>query len=258
VVKNVTGFDLPKLLTGSHGTLAILTEITIKILPAAESSHTLVALGLDDLAAIQLLSRLLAGPFEISGAAHLPASVAARAGLDAVAGTSATLVRLEGFGPSVTERRFALEARIGAQHGIHTPDEQAADRLWRVVRDVAALLPDGHVVWRLSLPATDSVAAVTAISRHIPDDAGPVEAYYDWGGSLVWLALPPADDAHASLVRASLPSGHATLMRASPAARAQVPVFQPQQAALAALAGRVKAAFDPHGVLAPRFMGEGA
>ena len=94
---------------------------------------------------------------------------------------------------------------------------------------------------------------MAAISKYLA-----TEALYDWGGSLVWLALPPAADAHAGIVRASLPSGHATLMRAPLEIRARIPVFQPQPAALAALSRRVKAAFDPQGVLSPRFMDEEA
>jgi len=249
VVKNVTGFDLPKLLTGSHGTLAVLTEITIKVMPAAEATHTMIVQGLDDTAAIRLMNDLMGGPYEIAAAAHLPAASAARLGMAALAGASATLVRLEGFGPSVADRRAALEARIGTLHPFIAAESQQAGRLWQSVRDVAPLVPADAVLWRLALPATDAAATVGSLAAQLP-----VEAYYDWGGGLVWLALPPAADAHAGLVRGALPAGHATLMRASADTRRTVPVFQPQPDALAALSRRVKAAFDPRGILAPRFM----
>ena len=215
--------------------------------------HTIVVPGLSDGSAIRLLAELLGAPFEIAGAVHLQATAAAKSGLPAVAGAPATLIRLEGFGPSVAERRAALEVLLGTEHNIFMPDLEDADRLWRAVRDVADLVADDRILWRLSLPATDAAVVVAAISKYLA-----TEALYDWGGSLVWLALPPAADAHAGIVRASLPSGHATLMRAPPEIRARIPVFQPQPAALAALSRRVKAAFDPQGVLSPRFMDEEA
>jgi glycolate oxidase FAD binding subunit len=252
VVKNVTGFDLPKLLTGSHGTLAVMTDITIKVLPAPLLTRTLVLLGLDDAEAVGLMTAALGGPFEIAGAAHLPAKAAARSSLAGLtrSGRSATLLRLEGFGPSVEDRFAGLEqrfAKIGDVMGLD-PDECVT--AWREMREVAAYADSDSVVWRLSLRATDAAR----VSADILAKTGGA-AFYDWGGGLVWLALPPgAADGHAATVREALPSGHATLMRAPADIRATAPVFQPRPPALAALEERVKTAFDPRAILAPRFM----
>jgi len=246
VVKNVTGFDLPKLLTGSHGTLAVMTEITVKILPAPETSRTLVLPGLDADAAIRALGDALGGPNEISGAAHLPAAAAARSSVARVAqaGGSVTALRLEGFSPSVADRLATLDARF-REHGetlLLEPEECRA--LWREIRDVAPLLGADGIVWRLSVPPTEAARVAAAIARTVS-----AEALFDWGGGLVWLALPDAGDAHAPLVRGVLPSGHATLIRAPAGARAAVPVFQPQPEPLARLTRRIKAAFDPCAIL---------
>ena len=113
VVKNVTGYDLCKLLAGAHGTLAVLTEVTIKVLPAPEKSRTVLIYGLDDGGAILALSRALNSPHEVSGAAHLPAAVAARSTVDFVAGSgrAVTAIRVEGPGPSVEHRCEALAPR---------------------------------------------------------------------------------------------------------------------------------------------------
>ncbi len=106
------------------------------------------------------------------------------------------------------------------------------------------------MLWRLSVPPASGAAVAAALD--LPGRA----YYYDWGGGLIWLALPPAADAHADHVRAALTGGgHATLVRAPDAVRAAVPVFQPQPPSLAALSRRVKEAFDPRGILNPGRMG---
>lgn len=256
VVKNVTGFDLPKLLTGSHGTLAAMTDITIKVLPAPEATRTLVLLGLDDEAAVRLLTTALGSPYEIAGAAHLPQTVAARSSVPAVAqsGGSATLIRLEGFGPSVADRHATLETLFSRDHAYLSLDANECTAVWREVREVAPLVDALAIVWRLSLRATDAAR----VARDVLGVTGG-EAFYDWGGGLLWLALPAqgAEDGHAAQVRGALASGHATLMRAPADVRAVTAIFQPRAPALAALEGRLKAAFDPQAILSPHFMTQG-
>jgi glycolate oxidase FAD binding subunit len=250
VVKNVTGFDLPKLLTGSHGSLAVVTELTIKVLPVPQAVTTLLLLGLDAQAAMRAMSDALGGPYDVSGASHLPAAASARSAITevATAGTPVTALRLEGFGPSVGDRFRALEARFAAVERRSLASEDSAI-LWREIRDLAALIEPDAIIWRLSVPPTDGARTVVEIARR-----APCEAVYDWGGGLIWLMFPPggdvSGDGHAALVRDALPAGHATLMRASDAVRAVAPIFQPQPAALAALTGRVRAAFDPGGLFA--------
>lgn len=268
VVKNVTGYDLPKLMAGSYGTLAALTELTVRALPRPEDSATVVAFGLDDQAGLQALAATLRTPHEVSGAAHLPAGVADRLDLTALdpAGGSLTCVRVEGFGPSVTYRSDALQdlfARRPAAQGkpgtaIVVPGP-VSQPLWNAIRDVRPFLPatpdDARSVWRLSVAADRAAGIVAEIARTLP-----VEAFYDWGGALVWLrvetlaqtAAQTAADADATLIRAAAgDAGHATLVRAPAAVRAAIPVFHPLPPALAALTGRVKRNFDPTGLLNP-------
>ncbi len=277
VVKNVTGYDVPKLMAGSFGTLTALTEVTVKVLPAPEDTRTLVLAGRDDAAALDALTRAMQSPHEVSGAAHLPADVAARSGVRGVAGIggAVTLVRLEGFGPSVAARVAALKEELGAD-AVLDRDESLA--VWAEIRDVryfgplpnppplrgggdlgnAAAAPspaqagegwgggnDASLLWKLSVPPSDGARIAAAICDRL--DA---ELFFDWAGGLLWVATPSADSAPA--IRGLLNgSGHATLLRAPDDLRASVEVFQPLPEPLMALTRRVKDGFDPRGILSP-------
>lgn len=250
VVKNVTGYDLCKLLCGSYGTLAVMTDVTMKVLPRPQKTYTVLVLGLDDATAAQAMSRALGSPHEVSGAAHLPAAQAAKSGVSYVAGAGAsvTALRLEGPGPSVEYRCAALRRELsdlGATEELHSQNSLA---FWRELRDVQAFVGDRDTaVWRISVAPTAGPGVVAAI--------GAGEAFYDWGGGLIWLSLPlnGKGDAGAAAVRAAVAAvgGHATLIRAPLELRAAAPVFQPQDAAMAALTQRVKDGFDPKRILNP-------
>jgi glycolate oxidase FAD binding subunit len=237
VVKNVTGYDLPKLIAGSYGTLAALVEVTVKVLPRPEATRTVALHGLDDEAARRAMSAALGSSHEVSGAAHLPASVSPEG--------ARTVLRLEGPGPSVEARVRALGADLAGRGAIAVLDDEESRTVWRAVRDVTPLagLAD-RVVWRVSVAPTEGPAVAARVRRALD-----VRHFYDWGGGLVWLAVKGAEDGGASVIRAAIGSGHATLIRGPDALRLAVPVFQPQPAALAALAVRVKDGFDPRHIL---------
>lgn len=244
VVKNVTGYDLPKLLTGSWGTLAVLTEVTLKVLPAPEAADTLLLRGLADAPALALLRGAIALGVEPSGLAHLPAGVAPMPG-DAGA---LTLFRLEGPVPSVRARAARLRAWLAVQGAPGSETRADAADLWRALRDVRPFAAPAHrddVVWRLSLPP----ASAAAVGARLAALAGTA-LYYDWAGGLVWLAAPAT--LAACGVRAALrEGGHATLIRAPAALRARIAVFPPPDAGAALLARRLKDQFDPRGILNP-------
>jgi glycolate oxidase FAD binding subunit len=261
VMKNVTGYDLSKLMAGSFGTLAVLDEITIKVLPAPEKTRTVLVYGLDDAAAIALLCRAMAEPVEVSGAAHLPAAIAARSQVEHVReqAASVTALRLEGPGPSVAARCRHLRDWIGAVAATEELHSTNSLALWRELRHVELLAhPAFRIVWRLSLPPSQATAIVAAIRAALraDDPAADPQYFYDWSGGLVWLSLPASDHAGASVVRQAVGEhGNATLLRAPESVRAKVKVFQPLPAALDALTARIRDAFDPKNVLNPGRMG---
>ena len=255
VVKNVTGYDLCKLMAGSWGTLAALTDVTIKVLPRPETEVTLVVAGLDDTAGVRLLTLASGSTGEISGAAHLPADAAARgAGRGAM-----TALRLEGVPPSIAHRRIALESMLGVFGELIVLEEPASREFWRAVRDVtpfaAAAVGTESPLWRISTAPTQGPVVAARIAA-----ATDAQFIFDWGGGLVWALLRPSEDAGAALVRPAVVAcgGHATLVRAPAAVRAAVAVFEPPNALLAAVNRRVKDGFDPAGVLNPGRMYAGA
>jgi glycolate oxidase FAD binding subunit len=253
VVKNVTGYDMPKLFAGSYGTLVALTDVTVKVLPAPEQTRTLLLLGLEDTAGIAALTLALKSPYEVSGAAHVPAVTAI--GLDISAGRSVTAIRLEGFGPSVSFRLGKLRDMLASHGELAELDHDVSLALWRSIRDVLPFAgQQDRLIWRLSVAPKDGPRVVAAIGRSLA-----VDAFYDWGGGLVWLALDPVEGAGAEVVRGAIAvtGGHATLIRAPDALRAVVPVFHPQPAPLAALTGRVKDSFDPKRIFNPGRMQAG-
>ena len=263
VVKNVTGYDLCKLLAGSWGTLAVMTEVTLKVMPRPESERTLLLRGLDDIAANRAMTAALGSPFDVSGAAHLPNSAfrteaGALAGLG-YQGQSVTLLRLEGIPASAAHRAVSLARALAAFGAAETLEDAASMALWSSIRDVVPFAADGVLgawpVWRIVCPPAAGGALGQTLSR---DTGGDV--IYDWGGGLIWAALPPRPDAQAALVRARVNAagGHATLIRASEQIRRNVDVFHPQQDGLAALGERVRHSFDPRNILNRGRMTRGA
>ena len=242
VVKNVTGYDLSKLLTGSFGTLAVMTDITLKVLPAPSDTVTVVLTGADDRRAVAIMTAALNSAASVSAAAHVPG------GVDGVAADAVTALRLEGT--ALDARRALLDDDIAdPELPRHLLDADASGALWRAVRDVASLLPDDRPVWRLAVAASAAPGVVADVRQTVSCDA-----YYDWGGALIWLAPDPAAPAAAAApIRAALATsgagGHATLIRAAADVRAAVSVFQPQEPGVAALTRRIKDGFDPRAIL---------
>jgi glycolate oxidase FAD binding subunit len=240
VMKNVTGLDLVKLMAGSWGTLGLLTEVTFKVLPRPERTATLIFRGLDDRRAIDTLSQALGSPYEVTGAAHIPAvdQLGAR-----------TVLRVAGFSFSVDYRLGELRRMFKRLGPSDILEGRGAEALWQAVRD-ATLLADPHdkAIWRVSTAPTKGPELTALVSRAI--DA---RWYYDWGGGLVWIATDAGEDAGATAIRAAVKAvgGHATLVRAPAEVRAVTEVFEPQAEAIMRVTSGIKAAFDPNGILNP-------
>jgi glycolate oxidase FAD binding subunit len=244
VVKNVTGYDLSKLMTGAYGTLGILTDITVKVLPKAETETTLVIGGLTDEQAITAMSTAVGSTNDLSAAAHCPLQAAQSLGFD----QALTLLRLEGFGASLTYRAAELRSLLSEYGAVDKLVEPQSGEIWQLLREVQPFWGQDTAVWRVSVTPGVAHRVIEQISRHID-----VAHFYDWQGGLIWLSAEEGNSAQAAIIRQTVTKhgGHATLIRASGACRLQTPVFHPQSEGLVALSQRLKDQFDPHHILNP-------
>ncbi len=218
VMKNVTGYDLVKLMAGAHGTLGVLSEVSFKVLPRPETEATLVLHGLDDVTAVGKLARALGSPFEVSAAAHDPQN-------------GETLLRLEGFEASVGYRVQELKALLGGEITVENGDESA--QRWSAWCGVTSFADMEGDVWRVSCKPSEGPGLV--------EKSGALAALYDWAGGLIWLRTDVSHD-----LRAALGSydGHATLVRGS-----GQPRFEPEAPGVKRISAGLRARFDPRGLL---------
>lgn len=230
VVKNVTGYDLPKLIAGSWGRLAALTELTLKVLPRPRVTRTLAIEGLSPDAAHRAMACALGSPCDVSAAAHMPAGGGR---------PSLTLLRVQGFAPSVEARCMALPDMLRDHGRPHILSDRDQADCWDAIR-TAAPLRDAAVLWRLSLPAHQSPALIERLAP-----AG-TDWLMDWAGGLLWLA----SDAPPEIIRSATAGagGHAMLVRAPAELRARTAFQHPRQSGVMALERRVRRAFDPAGI----------
>lgn len=250
VVKNVTGYDLSRGLSGSWGTLAVFTEATFRVLPRSETSRTIAVAGLSDADGVDLLCRAMGSAWEVSGAAHVPARLVGLlpAPMLSGEGRSVTLIRIEGVEPSVDYRGRRLLDLVGADREAIAIDDGASRSIWRFVRDAGFFTRRSDTLWRVSVPPGEAASFVAVLSAF-----GRIRHFYDWSGGLVWIEPDGGDGAaFARAIRtlAEHAGGYATLVRAGNHGR-DVAAFHPQAAPLARLSAALKASLDPAGILNP-------
>jgi len=250
VMKNVTGYDLSRALAGSWGTLAVLTEVAIKVLPTQREVRTLLCFGLADPTGVEVLGLALGTPFEVSGTVHVNGELAQRFSDEEISrpGQSVTAIRVENFPASARYRASRLKQMLQAYAPALELDTARSRMFWDDVKSLRMFERTGRPLWRISMAPTSGPKLVHSLARKID-----VRALYDWSGGLIWLDTPLITDAGAVEIRRTLAEfgGHATLIRAEPQARAVIDVFQPLDAPLMALTAELKQAFDPVGILNP-------
>lgn len=256
VMKNVTGYDVTRGLTGSWGTLAVFSEVTFKVAPLPDDMATLVYTGLPEDIAVELMSLSAGTPFEVSGTVHLSPIPASRIATAPLAGlkTSLTALRIENFMKSVRYRKGRLKELLKAYGQPLELELEASLGFWSEMRRMSFAAYAPSILWRVSTSPRMAVELVATLRRQMP-----VEATYDWAGGLVWLEIADCADAGAADIRraVAISGGHATLIRAPETVRQEVDVFQPQSPALERLSRGLKQVFDPMGLLNPGRMYQG-
>jgi len=253
VMKNVTGYDLCKAVAGSWGTLAVMTNVTMKVMPRAPETRTLLCFGLPDQTAVEAMCLCLGTPFEVSGAVHLQAPLAARLSHPNIAGAGAgvTAIRIETFPSSMRYRFGRLKERLAAYSLSLELDNANSRTFWEEIRTLRMFAGSDRPLWRISTAPSRATKLVAVIARTLD-----INVAYDWSGGLIWLDTTLTSDAGAVEIRRAIAEfgGHATLIRAERATRASLDVFQPLDLGLTALTKKLKAAFDPAGILNPGHM----
>lgn len=250
VMKNVTGYDVARGVTGSWGTLAILSEVTFKVLPLPDDVVTLIYPGLTDDLAVEMLCLAMTLPYEVSGTVHLSGGLARRMNVPGLptGNTSLTAIRIENFSRSIAHRKPLIKQALAA-YG--TPIELGLDaslKFWSDLRRLSMFPYAPTHLWRISTKPSVAPKLVADIRRHMQ-----VETYYDWSGGLIWIETPASADAGAADIRRAVANhgGHATLIRADRDVRRDVEVFQPLAPAIDRITRGLKQAFDPLRLLNP-------
>jgi glycolate oxidase FAD binding subunit len=228
VVKNVTGYDLPKLAAGSFGTLFVMTALTLRVYPKPAATRALCIEGLgvsDALACLRLVSR---SPLEPSGLSYIPQTASK---------PSQTLCRFEGEPDGVSERLRAASALVA--HSTRTLEADETKEAFRRIADIASFFDEGAVLWRISVPQTAAESLLQALK--------PDRFIVDGAGGTLWVQSG-AIDIHAQAASAG---GHALLVRQQASAPVPADIFQPLDEVTHTLVSRLKDAFDPQRVLNP-------
>lgn len=243
VLKNVTGLDFCKLFAGSYGTLGVMTEVTLKVMPKPEATGTLIFRGLDVARGVAVLSAALGSPYSVSGAAYLPAEAAGSIGM---AGTAA-MIRIEDFTSSVAYRTQKLAAELSEYGKADIRETAESLAFWRAVRDAEPLVVDAkEAIWRISVPPSAAPALMNFALRE------DLRGFLDWGGGLVFLAGKASEATHLAVTAAVRKAGGTWwLLRAPSTLRHVAEVVPPEPGALAAIRRRVAEAFDPARILNP-------
>lgn len=226
VVKNVTGFDIPKVVCGAFGTLCVLTEVTIRVFPKAPLSRTLVARDLSPIDAFSLLRKVWASPLEASGLCCTPAGA---------------FVRLEGEAEPLADKIRWLRSLCDLGE-LTSCDDLELDSM----ADGEIFVNTDENVWRVAIPPSHAASVIEAVGS--PHWSG------DCAGGILWIATNDhnrlRDAAHAV-------GGYTTLIRADAKTRSGIDVFETEHVVRAQLTRAVKAAFDPLGLFNPGRMWDG-
>jgi glycolate oxidase FAD binding subunit len=247
VVKNVTGFDIPKLVCSAFGTLCVLTEATFRVFPKSKRAATFAIAGASAEESLALLRRVWTSPLEPTGLAYLPSNAAKSVGLSSdgvlIRLSDGVLIRLEGAAMPLEEKRAALRVFLDRTEIAELED---GDTVFAAVGSATPFAGSSLDVWCIAIPPAHAASLARELNASL--------WYADWAGGLIWAAVENSDSIHAVAARHE---GHATLVRANEDTRNRIAPFPPLSSERLTLTRAVKAAFDPLGLFNPGRMYDG-
>ena len=255
VVKNVTGYDVSKLITGSYGTLVALTEIVLKVQPKNEESQTLLINNINLKMALNVFSKAMHTSVEISGACFYPAKISKFFKLnDLDTNTSITAIRLEGPKISVTERVNTLKKLFSDYKTTISVLENYQSRIfWQNTTDLQFFNNSKNVVVKIVLPPLNADQLMNKFENE------ELKYVVDWAGNLIWVELPENDSVLLKHLRTEILklSGHMTIIKAPNHVRIREDFLTTVDENIKVLSLKIKESFDPKKILNPGKMYSG-
>ena len=256
VVKNVTGYDLTKLICGSYGTLVALTEITFKVLPSPQESETLIVHNLKLEKATDLLEKAISSSNDISGASFLPVEPKCSGCVmniektfklnDLKHGGSLTAIRMEGSKNSIDERMKSLikELKI-TDNAVSYLQTYQSEIFWKKLKNLELFASSKNNIIRIVIPPAESIQLIYQFSNKF-------KYYLDWGGALLWMEAYELTEEMFESIRKKVVKhgGYATMIKNSYFLPFVEEVFTINRARFN-ISQNIKKSFDPRRILNP-------
>ncbi len=251
VVKNVTGYDLSKVISGSYGTLCAITEINLKVSPIPEHEETFLINNIDYMQALEVFQIALDSSLEISGACFFPHDNVSFLTLnDVKKDTSALGLRIQGPKTSVIERMQTLK-KMFKDKSVITLDLYQTSIFWREVKNLEGYANTDDCICKVSLPITN----MTNFIKYFENTK--YKYFLDWGGNILWCSLSNHQDLNQMRNFCLKHDGHLTVLRADDNFRKSEEFLTNSNSSLRVLSKKLKESFDPNGILNPNKMYSG-
>jgi glycolate oxidase FAD binding subunit len=248
VVKNVTGYDLSKIVTGSYGTLCAITEINLKVSPIPDFEETFVINNLNYIEAIDIFNKALDSSLEISGACFFSEDNVSFLTLnDVKKDTSILGLRIQGPKPSVVERIQVLNKMFKDQP-TYVLDTYQTAIFWREIKNLEGYAKSENFICKISLPITN----MGNFLKHFQNLK--FKYYLDWGGNIAWCEIYNNSDLDQMRIFCLKHDGYLTVIKANDNFRQREDFLTNSNSNLKILSKKLKESFDPKSILNPNKM----
>jgi glycolate oxidase FAD binding subunit len=254
VVKNVTGYDLCKLLSGSFGTLTVLTELSIKILPKPETNKTLIINNPHLKKALEYLGATLSSSIDPSGGVFYPEYFRKNFTFNDLTQEGALIgVRVEGPSNSVNHRieRLCKELDV-LKDEFSILDHEQSNIFWEKTRKLQVFNAIKSSLLRIVVPISETFDVIQKLKSY------EINYFLDWGGSLIWLQVKEIDTKILKEIKDIIQKaqGYLTVIKIEEDMKASIDIFTVDPIKYK-ISEKIKKSFDPKRILNPGKMYSG-